>query len=97
VSRPRAASDDEIANFLSAHPAWRVESGHLVRDCSFDAYEAAIELLHTQVALAERLDHHPVVTVGYRTARWELWTHDRDAITSLDFDYAVGLEQLLDG
>jgi len=47
------------------------------------------------VPLAERLDHHPVATVGYRELRLELWTHDRNGITQLDLDYGDGFEKLL--
>jgi 4a-hydroxytetrahydrobiopterin dehydratase len=47
------------------------------------------------VTLAERLDHHPVVTLGYRKVRFELWTHDQGGLTQLDLDYAEGLEALL--
>ena len=46
-------------------------------------------------ALATSLDHHAVVTLGYRSVRFELWTHDREAITSLDLDFAQGLDEIV--
>jgi 4a-hydroxytetrahydrobiopterin dehydratase len=51
--------------------------------------------VQAQVALAERLDHHPVVTLGYRKVRFELWTHDQGGLTQLDLEYAEGLDELL--
>jgi pterin-4a-carbinolamine dehydratase len=44
---------------------------------------------------AERLDHHPVVSVGYCQLRFELWTHDRGGVTRLDLDYAEALDEIV--
>ena len=58
-------------------------------------YPSAVGLLSAQVPIAERLNHHPLVTVGYNKLVFELWTHDRDGLTQLDLDYAEALEKLI--
>jgi 4a-hydroxytetrahydrobiopterin dehydratase len=51
--------------------------------------------VQAQVALAERLDHHPDLTLGYRQLRVEVWTHDRAGVTQLDLDYAEGFDAII--
>ncbi len=95
MSRPDALDPAATAAWLSDHPAWSVEEGHLVRVLRLRSYRDGARLVGAQVDLAERLDHHPVVTVGFREVRLELWTHDRDAVTTLDLAYAEGFEELV--
>jgi 4a-hydroxytetrahydrobiopterin dehydratase len=84
-----------VQTWIEAHPKWRVEDSHLVLEVKTTDYPSSVALLQAQVALAEGLDHHPVVTLGYRRLRFELWTHDVVAVTQLDLDYAEGLEAIL--
>jgi 4a-hydroxytetrahydrobiopterin dehydratase len=95
VSRPERLDDATVAGWLEGHPAWRLDHDRLVRELRTRDYPSSIAILDAQVTLAEGLDHHPVVTVGYRELRFELWTHDRGGITQLDLDYINGLDELL--
>lgn len=93
--RPSPLDDALVVEWVASHAPWRLEGGHLVRDVVTVDYPSCVALLAEQVAVAEDLDHHPIVTVGYRTLSFELWTHDVGAITTLDLDYAARLEDLL--
>jgi 4a-hydroxytetrahydrobiopterin dehydratase len=73
-----------------------VTDNHLFRYVRTTDYLSGARIIEAQVALAERLDHHPIVTFEYRRLRFEVWTHDRDGLTQLDLDYAEGLDELLD-
>jgi 4a-hydroxytetrahydrobiopterin dehydratase len=95
LSRPPRLDADVVRSWIASHPSWRVENDHLIRDISTTDYPSAARIVQAQVSLAERLDHHPVVTLGYRKVRFELWTHDRGGLTQLDLDYAAGLDELL--
>jgi 4a-hydroxytetrahydrobiopterin dehydratase len=68
----------------------------LIRYVRTTDYPSGARLIQAQVALAERLDHHPVVTFSYRRLRFELWTHDRDGLTQLDLDYAEALDSIIE-
>jgi 4a-hydroxytetrahydrobiopterin dehydratase len=85
-----------IEEWTSRHSRWHVADGHLIRHVRTSDYESGARIIEAQVALAERLDHHPVVTFAYRRLKFELWTHDRDGLTQLDLDYAEGLDDILD-
>lgn len=46
-------------------------------------------------ALADELDHHPSLTLEHAGLTLRIHTHDKHAITVLDFIYAARLEQWL--
>jgi len=96
VSRPPLLDDDVISAWLQLHPTWQRVDGHLVRSVATTTYPASIDLLQACVPLAEDLDHHPNVTVGYRQLRFEVWTHDKDGLTQLDLDFGDGLNRVLE-
>ena len=85
-----------VAAWLDAHPHWHLEREHLVREITTNDYVHAVRLVVDQVPLCEQLDHHPIIELGYRTVRFELWTHDRGGVTTLDLSYAEGLDEIVD-
>lgn len=95
MSRPSLLESEAVTAWLVDHPLWRLEQGHLVREIATTDYPSSVAILDAQVKVAEELDHHPIVTLGYRHLRFELWTHDRRGITALDLGYAKGLDDLL--
>ena len=95
MNRPSRLDDAVVQTWVTAHPTWHLEDAHLIREIRTTDYPSGARLIQAQVTLAERLDHHPFVTLGYRKVRFELWTHDQGGLTQLDLDYAEGLEALL--
>jgi 4a-hydroxytetrahydrobiopterin dehydratase len=95
VTRPELLEGAALEQWLGAHRAWALRDGHLVRELRTTDYPSSIELLAALVEPAERLDHHPVVSVGYCQLRFELWTHDRGGVTRLDLDYAEALDEIV--
>ncbi len=97
MSRPSLLDDDAVEQFLQGHDNWHQESGHLVRVLATKDYIGAAALFQAQVPLAQRLNHHPTVTVDYNEIRVEIWTHDQGGISALDLDYVKGFDELLEG
>lgn len=95
MSRPGILDAAVVDSWLEVHPAWRGESSRLVRDLVTLDYPSAVRLVDAQVDLAEALDHHALITLGYRSVRLELWTHDRGGVTQLDLDYAQAFDDLV--
>jgi 4a-hydroxytetrahydrobiopterin dehydratase len=96
LTRPSKLGDLVVREWISAHPLWDIEDAHLVRYVRTTDYASGAKIIAAQVALAERLDHHPTVTFSYRRLRFELWTHDADGLTQLDLDYAEGLDSIIE-
>lgn len=55
------------------------------------------QLVEGVMALAERLDHHPEVSFGYRRVTIAWTTHDAGGITPLDEQAAAETDRLLAG
>jgi len=94
VSRPQLASSEELNAWLDAHPLWRVASGHLLLEHSAP-YRVSGALAAASVALADEIDHHPIMIIGFNSLRIELWTHDKGGITALDFQLASFMDEFL--
>lgn len=95
MTRPPLLDPVAVQAWMSAHPQWRVEDSHLIREIETTDYPSGARLVQAQVSLAEDLNHHPIVTLGYRRVRFELWTHDQGGLTQLDLDYAAGLDAIV--
>jgi 4a-hydroxytetrahydrobiopterin dehydratase len=97
VTRPALLDDPVVDAWLAEHSRWRRDGVHLVADFTTLDYPSAVRVVDAQVDLAEALDHHPLITLGYRRLRLELWTHDRGGLTQLDLDYAQAFDDLVAG
>lgn len=76
--------------------AWDVEDGHhLVGDYDFDDFEAALAFANRIGALAEELNHHPDICLGWGYVELTLWTHSVDGLTLNDFIFAGRADNLL--
>ena len=94
MTRPQLTSSDELEQWLGTHPAWRLVNSHLLLECSVpDRVSGA--LAAASVALADEIDHHPIMTIGFNSLRIEMWTHDKGGITELDFRLATFMDEFL--
>lgn len=94
MTRPQLASSEELGNWLLAHPEWQLLDGHLLLERSVP-YRVSGALAAASVALADEIDHHPILTIGFNSLRIEMWTHDQGGITELDFQLASFMDEFL--
>jgi 4a-hydroxytetrahydrobiopterin dehydratase len=94
VKRPPRLDDALVALWLKSHTNWTVSDGHLVFEHPV-RYEVGCALATASVPVAEELDHHPFLTVGYNHLRIELWTHDKNGLTQLDLTFAEFVDSFL--
>ncbi|WP_168770858.1 4a-hydroxytetrahydrobiopterin dehydratase [Glaciibacter flavus] len=59
-------------------------------------FAASVRLLDAVAVLADELNHHPDVRVGYGTIEFELSSHDVDGVTQRDVDLALRIQQVAD-
>ena len=86
--RPELLSDAAIQEQLTAHPTWQVEGRELVKEFRFPNYLAGIEFVRRVALLAEAMNHHPDLVVGWRKVTVRLSTHSAGGVTYLDFALA---------
>ena len=94
MTRPQLASSEDLTTWLAAHPLWQLANGRLVMECSAP-YRVSGALAAASVALADEIDHHPIMTIGFNSLRIEMWTHDKGGITELDFRLATFMDEFL--
>jgi 4a-hydroxytetrahydrobiopterin dehydratase len=75
-------------------PVWSEREGALERTLSFPSFMAAIAFVNRLAELAERENHHPAVTVDYRTVTVRWTTHSAGGITDRDHALAAATDAL---
>ncbi|WP_260705894.1 4a-hydroxytetrahydrobiopterin dehydratase [Edaphobacter flagellatus] len=62
-------SSSEIDIFLKTAPAWKLDSGKLVRDWEFADFVHAMAFVNRVAELAEAVGHHPDIDIRYNKVR----------------------------
>jgi 4a-hydroxytetrahydrobiopterin dehydratase len=80
--------DAQVREGLAGLPGWALDGGMLVREFSFESYAAGLVFAVACGQVAEGLNHHPDLFVGYRKVRVAFVTHDAGGLTAYDFEAA---------
>lgn len=88
-------SESELATGLASLDGWSVQDGMLAKEFTFEAYSRSVLFLNAVAFLAESLNHHPDVLLGYGKVRVATVTHDAGGITSYDIELARRVQALV--
>ena len=86
--KPELLSESAIQQQMTVLPGWQVEGKELVKEFRFASYLAGIEFVRRVAVLAEAMNHHPDLIVGWRKVSVRLSTHSAGGLTPLDFELA---------
>jgi 4a-hydroxytetrahydrobiopterin dehydratase len=91
-------SDEDVRNSIAElnESSWELKDGKLVKSFQFPSFIKAIDYVNEIAILAERLDHHPIITINWKTVRLSLKSFDIDAITNRDIVLAKEINKLED-
>jgi 4a-hydroxytetrahydrobiopterin dehydratase len=91
-------SDDDVRNSITElnESSWELKDGKLVKSFQFPSFIKAIDYVNEIAILAERLDHHPIITINWKTVKLSLKSFDIDAITNRDIVLAKEINKLED-
>lgn len=91
-------SPDAMEAFLESHPDWVAQGeSHgltLRRRYVFSAYPRGLGFVVAAAENAEKVNHHPDLTLGYRYVVAVLMTHVSQGITHRDLELAEALDRL---
>ncbi|MDB5988481.1 MAG: 4a-hydroxytetrahydrobiopterin dehydratase [Nevskia sp.] len=78
-------------------PRWRLadEGRKLEADFEFKNYFRTLAFVNAAAYIAISEDHHPEITFGYKTAKFEFSTHAIGGLSENDFICAAKLDALL--
>ena len=90
--------DSEVASRLKKVPEWEWENGNkaITRDVEFDEFMEGIDFLNDVAEIAEEASHHPDIDIRYTKIRLSLTTHSQGGLTSMDFELASRIDNLID-
>ena len=73
---------------------WQIVKNRLYKHFSFKNFQEALAFINNIGQIAEQMNHHPKITNVYNQVEIELWTHDTNSITDLDYQLAAAIETI---
>jgi len=89
----RKLTDEELQAGLL--PGWSVVGGQITKTFAFEAYKDGIVFAAVVGHLADRMDHHPDITIGYRKVTVAVDTHAVQGLSPYDLELARRIEGTL--
>ena len=74
-----------------------MKDGKLVKSFQFPSFMDTIDFVNEIAKIAETLDHHPIITINWKSVKLSLKSFDIDAITKRDIALAREIEKKLKG
>jgi 4a-hydroxytetrahydrobiopterin dehydratase len=75
---------------------WQVrEEHHLEKDFRFRNFREALDFTNRVGELAETVNHHPDINLGWGKVRLIVWTHKIGGLSETDFVFAAKADVLL--
>ena len=85
---------DELAAHLANLPGWSAAGEAIAKTYSFRQYHETLAFVNAVAFVAQREDHHPEMTFGFRDCTVTFATHDAGGISLNDVICAAKIERL---
>ncbi len=87
--------EDTEANAALAHtPGWTIEDGKLIKNFKFETYKDGVVFAAAVGHIADKLNHHPDILIGYAKVAVSVNTHDVGGLSPYDFELAKRIDSL---
>lgn len=74
---------------------WQAIDGrHLEKAFAFSSFRQALDFTNRIGELAESVNHHPEISLGWGFVRVKIWTHSIGGLHEADFVFAAKTDQL---
>lgn len=73
---------------------WQEEKGSLVKEFKFENFKLALEFVNKVGRLAEDMNHHPDIELGWGRVKVILSTHSAGGITDKDRELSEEIDKL---
>ena len=95
MKRPEILTEEEIQQYLGNLKNWeRLEGKIYAKFSNFESYRNTIDFVLKISYIAEDLDHHPEIRIGYNDLQVYSSTHQPKGLTVLDFKLAEEINKL---
>lgn len=86
--------EPEIEAALAGLPGWKRRGGEIVREFEFDDFVGSVEFVDAVVEPAERMGHHPDLSISWNRVEVTISTHSEGGLTEADFRLAGEIDSL---
>jgi 4a-hydroxytetrahydrobiopterin dehydratase len=70
---------------------WELKDDKLVKSFQFSSFVNAIEFVNSVANIAEKVNHHPIIKINWRTVKLSLKSFDVNALTKRDINLAKAI------
>lgn len=85
---------DEIKKQLEELKGWELKDGRIVRSYEFDSFLLAVQFVNDIAKIAEERNHHPVITVSWKTVKVSSISFDVEHLTERDIGLAKAIDAM---
>ncbi|MBK5231803.1 MAG: 4a-hydroxytetrahydrobiopterin dehydratase [Thermoleophilia bacterium] len=86
-------NDDEIETRLGTLNGWTRRGDEIVREFEFEDFVGSIRFVDALVAPAERMGHHPDLSISWNKVEVAITNHSEGGLTPSDFELAGEVEK----
>ena len=84
---------DEVKKSISAY-GWNFSDNKICKVFEFKAYLDGVEFINKIAPIAERLNHHPDVNLGYCKVEISIHSHDLGGVTTKCINLATAIDSV---
>ena len=84
---------DEIRKSISEH-GWDYSNKKINKVFNFDTYLDGVEFINKIAPIAERLNHHPDIILGYCKIEISIHSHDMGGVTTKCINLATSIDSV---
>lgn len=90
-------TEEELQTHLESLEGWELEEGRwIVRKYNFPSFMKGIAFVDEVAAISEAFNHHPFITIDYKTVTLRLTSWEQGGITTLDIKEAQQYNEAYD-
>jgi 4a-hydroxytetrahydrobiopterin dehydratase len=72
---------------------WELKYDKIIKSFQFPSFMNAIEFVNDVANIAEKVNHHPIITINWRTVKLSLKSFDVNTVTKRDIILAKEIEK----
>lgn len=89
------SNKQEIESRLSKLPGWQYVDNSIKKEFKLKDFQEAMAFVVKIALAAEKMDHHPDITIEYNRVKINLTTYSEEGVTVKDFDLAEKIEKFI--
>ena len=95
TSTPRLGGEDLRRLKADLSPDWHIVNGErLEREYKFKDFREALDFTNKVGEVAESINHHPDICLGWGSVKLTIWTHSIGGLSTNDFGLAARVDKL---